>query len=101
MEKRKPSYDLAAFKSLCGDPQALKISLSAQLSAQRLGFDLEGVAAVVRTVERRMFYKSMTSFNDHTAWQDVYHVPVGNLVIYLKFTADVLSTFMVLSFKEK
>lgn len=48
-----------------------------------------------------MFYKSMTSFADHTAWQDVYHVPAGDMIIYLKFTMDTLVDFMVLSFKER
>jgi motility quorum-sensing regulator/GCU-specific mRNA interferase toxin len=80
----------------------LRITRTAQVSAQRLGFDLDDVAAVVRSINRRMFYKSMTSFTDHTAWQDVYHVPVeGGLIIYLKFTMDTLIDFLVLSFKEK
>jgi motility quorum-sensing regulator / GCU-specific mRNA interferase toxin len=75
--------------------------LTAQLSAQDLGFSLDDVAAVVRTMDRRMFHKSMTSFSDHRAWQDVYHVPARGLSIYLKFTADIVTEFIVLSFKEK
>lgn len=48
-----------------------------------------------------MFFKSMTSFGDHRQWQDVYHVPAGDLIVYLKFTDDLLTEFTVLSFKEK
>jgi len=51
---------------------------------------------------RQMFFKSMTSYRDHTLWQDVYHVPSSDrLTIYLKFTANVVTTFTVLSFKER
>jgi motility quorum-sensing regulator/GCU-specific mRNA interferase toxin len=48
-----------------------------------------------------MFYKSMTTFADHRVWQDVYHVPVGDLLLYMKFQADVVTEFTVMSFKEK
>jgi hypothetical protein len=34
-------------------------------------------------------------------WQDVYHVPYGGLVLYVKFVADVVTEFRLLSFKEK
>lgn len=101
MEKRKPSHDLERFKSVCGTVATLRITLTAQVSAQRLGYDLEGIARVVRSMNRRMFYKSMTSFADHTAWQDVYHVPADGRTIYLKFVDDVVSEFLVLSFKER
>jgi motility quorum-sensing regulator/GCU-specific mRNA interferase toxin len=49
-----------------------------------------------------MFYKSMTSYNNSRQWHDVYHVPAdGDLTIYLKFTDDVVTEFVVLSFKER
>jgi motility quorum-sensing regulator/GCU-specific mRNA interferase toxin len=34
-------------------------------------------------------------------WQDVYHVPARGLVLYVKFQADVVTEFTVMSFKEK
>jgi motility quorum-sensing regulator/GCU-specific mRNA interferase toxin len=43
----------------------------------------------------------MTSFADHRIWQDVYHVPSAVGVLYVKFTADVVMEFLLLSFKEK
>jgi motility quorum-sensing regulator/GCU-specific mRNA interferase toxin len=38
---------------------------------------------------------------DHRIWQDVYHVPSAVGVLYIKFTTDVLTDFLLLSFKEK
>jgi motility quorum-sensing regulator/GCU-specific mRNA interferase toxin len=43
----------------------------------------------------------MTSYADHRIWQDVYHVPSEQGTLYVKFTADVVTDFLLLSFKEK
>ncbi len=48
-----------------------------------------------------MFYKSMTTLADHRTWQDVYHVPADGLVLYMKFQADMVTEFRVMSFKER
>jgi motility quorum-sensing regulator/GCU-specific mRNA interferase toxin len=42
----------------------------------------------------------MTSVADHRIWQDVYHVPVDGIVLYVKFTTDAQG-YLVISFKEK
>ena len=42
----------------------------------------------------------MTSYADHRAWQDVYHVPSEAGPLYVKFTADAEKGFLLLSFKE-
>jgi motility quorum-sensing regulator/GCU-specific mRNA interferase toxin len=47
------------------------------------------------------FFKSMTSHADHRVWQDVYHVPSEMGTLYIKFTADAITCFLLLSFKEK
>ena len=52
-------------------------------------------------MDRRDFQKSMTSYADHRVWQDVYHVPSEVGELYVKFTADVVSEFLLMSFKEK
>ena len=59
------------------------------------------VTAVIQIMDRSQFYKSMTSYNNHREWQDVYHVPHDGLVLYVKFVADVVTDFRILSFKEK
>jgi motility quorum-sensing regulator/GCU-specific mRNA interferase toxin len=67
-----------------------------------VGFDRGGIAKVIKTIERHMFYKSMTTHADHRVWQDVYHVPVENgPTLYVKFQANVVTEFTVMSFKEK
>ncbi|WP_248448190.1 type II toxin-antitoxin system MqsR family toxin [Sinorhizobium meliloti] len=47
--------------------------------AAALGFDRAGVVETIAGIERRMFYKSMTTFADHRVWQDVYHVPARGM----------------------
>jgi motility quorum-sensing regulator / GCU-specific mRNA interferase toxin len=101
MEKRKPTYDLAAFKAAFDDADKLKVTGTALRSAAALGFGREEIVATIRAMRRQHFYKSMTSHPDHRIWQDVYHVPSEIGTIYLKFTADMVSEFLLLSFKEK
>jgi motility quorum-sensing regulator/GCU-specific mRNA interferase toxin len=102
LEKRKPTHDLERFKLVCGDADRLQMTATANRSAEQLGFYGPDVARLIRTVDRTMFYKSMTSYNNSRQWHDVYHVPAdGDLTIYLKFTDDVVTEFVVLSFKER
>lgn len=101
MEKRKPTYDLGAIKAVLGDTARLSMTTTALRDAAALGFDRGAVAAVMRSIDRAMFYKSMTAFSDHRIWQDVYHVPAGDLTLYVKVQADVVTAFVLLSFKEK
>ena len=101
MEKRKPTYDLAAFKAAFDDADKLNVTGTALRSAAALGFGREEIVATIRAMRRQHFYKSMTSHADHRIWQDVYHVPSEIGAIYLEFTADMVSEFLFLSFKEK
>jgi motility quorum-sensing regulator / GCU-specific mRNA interferase toxin len=73
-EKRKPTYDLEAFKTAFADVAGLNAT-TALKSAAALGFGRADIVATVQTMQRAHFYKSMTSYADHKAWQDVYHVP--------------------------
>lgn len=100
-EKRRPTHDLARFKQVCGDPDHLTITRTALNSALSLGFGRPEISATIRSMQRKHFYKSMTSFADQRQWQDVYHVPSPAGVLYVKFTDDVLTEFVLLSFKEK
>lgn len=49
------------------------------------GFDRGGIVETITSIDRSMFFKSMTTFADHRVWQDVYHAPAR----------------IVMSFKEK
>ncbi|TXL69367.1 type II toxin-antitoxin system MqsR family toxin [Vineibacter terrae] len=102
MDKFRPTYDLEAIKATLGSAETLAITTTALRSATELGFDRTDVVEVIQSIRRSMFHKSMTSYADHRVWQDVYHVPVDDdLVLYVKFQADVVTEFVVLSFKEK
>jgi motility quorum-sensing regulator/GCU-specific mRNA interferase toxin len=56
--------------------------------------------AVVASLTRRDFFKSMTTYADHLVWQDAYHAqtPVGKTA-YIKITLH--DTASVIQFKEK
>jgi len=101
MEKRRPTYDLDAIKMAMGSVETLAITTSALRDAVALGFDRSGITNVIGTMTRKMFVKSMTTFADHRVWQDVYYVPARELMLYVKFQADVVTEFTVMSFKEK
>jgi motility quorum-sensing regulator/GCU-specific mRNA interferase toxin len=58
------------------------------------------MVAVVLGLTAGDFYKSMTTYHDHTFWQDVYHArtPVGKTA-YIKATLQ--AGAVVIQFKEK
>lgn len=102
-EKSTPTYALESFKTAISSAEDLTecITFAAAKTALELGFGPVEVLATIRVMEREHFYKSMPSLGNATVWQDVYHVPYGGFVIYIKFRADVVTEFQLLSFKEK
>lgn len=101
MEKRRPTDDLDAIQQALGSAETLSITTSALRDALELGFDRHAVAGVVGSMDRGMFYKSMTTLADHRIWQDVSHVPSGALTLYVKVRATVVTQFTPISFKER
>lgn len=100
-EKRKPTYDLEAFKTAFSSVEKLAVTGTALRTAAALGFGRAEIVATIQSMQRENFYKSMTAYADHRLWQDVYHVPSSAGVLYVKFTADVITEFLLLSFKGK
>lgn len=101
MEKRRPTYDLSEIKTTLGSVESLAMTTSALRDATALGFDRYAIAETILGIDRRMFFKSMTTFADYHVWQDVYHVPARDHLLYVKFQADVVTEFKVMSFKDK
>ena len=101
VEKRKPTYDLEAFKTVFDSVEKLTITGKALRSAAALGFGRIEIVRTIQAMQRKHFYKSMTSYGNNQLWQDVYHVPSPVGVLYIKFTADAITEFLLLSFKEK
>ncbi len=101
MEKLKPTYDLRAIKRAFDRAENLSATTTALVSAAALGFDGTGITETIATITSKMFRKSMTTYADHRTWQDVYHVPAGDLVLYVKFQSGIMTEFTLVSFKEK
>ncbi len=70
-------------------------------SAGAIGFGDAEIIAVIRTMERIHFHKSMDSVNNPSLWQDVYHVPYGKYVLYIKYFWTEETGFRLMSSKEK
>ena len=100
-QKRKPTYDLDAFKTAFNSVERLAVTGTALRSAAALGFGRADIVATIQNMRREHFYKSMTAFAERRLWQDVYHVPSPAGMLYVKFTADAVTEFLLLSFKEK
>ncbi len=101
VEKKRPTFDLTAVRAVLGNVQTLAITRTALADAGTLGLDRAGVSQVVKSLERRMFYKSMTTYADSRVWQDVYHAQHDGVVLYVKVQADTVTEFRLMSFKEK
>jgi motility quorum-sensing regulator / GCU-specific mRNA interferase toxin len=98
--RRKPAHDLAAIKNKFRSVQALHVTGTALRTAFELGFGRQDIVDVIQSIERRHFFKSMTSYTDQRVWQDVYYVPYDEISLYVKFTSDAVTEFKLLSFKE-
>ena len=67
---------------------------------RNMGLTSAEMLAVIASLSRRAFYKSMTSYADHRVWQDVCHAATpARKDAYIKVT--VRSTAVVTQFKEK
>jgi motility quorum-sensing regulator/GCU-specific mRNA interferase toxin len=97
MEKRTPHNRLNEIKQLLLDGR-LRCTKAAAQGANALGFKTSDIAGVVSDLERKDFYKSMTSYGDHTIWQDVYRARTLRGQVYLKLS--VVDDVLVVSFKE-
>ena len=100
MEKKKPHYSLAQIKASFDTVRRLRITRTALQCAEGLGVTLEGIVSIIQSMSRGQFFRSMTSVANATVWQDVYHVPFGGSVLYVKLTTDAAG-YLVISFKEK
>ncbi len=99
-EKRRPTYALDTFIAWAqGD--GFEATGTALRTAAALGFTQSDMVGIIGTMIPGHFYKSMTSYANHKVWQDVYHVPSDEGPLYVKFQADVVTEFILLSFKEQ
>ena len=97
MEKRTPHCKLSVVKALV-EAGKVRATQSARLGATQLGLELSDMLAVVLALAPADFYKSMTTYADHTVWQDVYRPSTYAGDVYLKLT--VIDDLLIVSFKE-
>ena len=65
-----------------------------------MGLTSAEMLAVIASLSRRDFYKSMTTFSDHRVWQDVYHAATSvRKSAYIKITMR--DATPVIQFKER
>lgn len=101
MEKNTPHYNLIVIK---GDVMRLgraAFTRSAQRGGKDLGLSFKEVQEVVFGLHVSMLFKSMTTYDDHRVWQDVYHTRSHGREIYIKVTYRLDGGPPVISFKEK
>lgn len=60
---------------------------------------LPEMVAVVMALSTSDFYKSMTAYNDHSVWLDVYKTEYKGQMVYLKFEVTELETFEIVDGK--
>lgn len=101
MEKNTPHYELAVIKAEVRRLGRRAFTRSSAESGDLLGFSIREMQEIVYELQNRMLYKSMTSYDDHRVWQDVYHTHSQDLETYIKVTYRPAGGAPVISFKEK
>jgi motility quorum-sensing regulator / GCU-specific mRNA interferase toxin len=98
MEKGTPHVSLLRIRELALAGK-VRSTWSALNSAAALGLDFDNMLETLRTLKASDFYKSMTAYNNHRLWQDVYRPESGVGGLYVKLT--VTDEVLILSFKER
>lgn len=100
MEKRTPHYDLEQIQDAVVHLGAAAFTKTALDGGRSMGLTTGEMLAVIASLTRREFYKSMTTHLDHRIWQDVYHATTPfKKVAYIKVTMRAAAP--VIQFKEK
>lgn len=98
MEKHLPHYPLAEIQAQMVTVQAMNLTVSAISGFRAVGMAHADALAVVQSLTRRDFFKSMTTHADHRVWQDVFHGQWNGTALYIKFQRA--GEYFVVSFKE-
>ncbi len=98
MEKRIAHYSLKTIRELIARKKYV-VTLSARQSYIALGLEDDEVLAVIDDLKPIDLYKSMTSYNNHLLWHDVYHSSYKSIELYIKL--QVKEDAIIISFKER
>ncbi|MCX8985158.1 type II toxin-antitoxin system MqsR family toxin [Citrobacter portucalensis] len=98
MEKGTPHTRLHIVKELVKAGK-VKVVTTAYNTAAAIGFKSRAeMYAVILTLTPADFYKSMTAYNDHTSWHEVYRPTSNGQRLYIKFIVS--DGVLIVSFKE-
>jgi motility quorum-sensing regulator/GCU-specific mRNA interferase toxin len=98
MEKRTPPCPLIEVKRLASEGK-IELTRAALFGGTALGLNRDGIVDVVLALTMQDFYKSMTTYEDHKVWQDVYRPETAAGSVNLKLT--VAEDVLIVSFKER
>ena len=99
MEKKVPHYKLLLIQTQVRQKGVDAFTRTALDGGRDMGLNFEQIVTVVCELTGKQFFKSMTTFADHTIWQDVYHAPTRAGLAYIKFTLR--QGAVVIQFKRK
>lgn len=100
MEKSSAHYHLPSMQAEIAKRGIATFTKAARLGVLAMGLTEQEALAVLASLTRRNLYKSMTTYSDHTIWQDVYYAPCPNgKTAYIKLTQ--VADSIVIQFKEK
>lgn len=97
MEKRIAHYPLNRVKNLV-EEGCVRTTRTALEGAAKLDFNFNDMKEIIGNLEATDFYKSMTSNQNQSLWQDVYRYPAEVADIYIKI--QIVKDDVIISFKE-
>ena len=105
MEKHVPHYSLTDVQAKVAAAGIAAFTKTAIDGGRAMGLKSAEMLQVVLNLNRKNFYKSMTTYADSKVWQDVYHAEVetsiGPNTAYIKLTIFSDDKPPVVQFKEK
>ncbi|WP_421362967.1 type II toxin-antitoxin system MqsR family toxin [Agrobacterium rosae] len=99
MEKRLAHYDLKTIIAIVKQRRAGVFTKTAIDGGRRMDLTVGEMVDVIRGLNTKCLYKSMTTRNDNTVWQDVYHADTSAGRAYIKLTLRTNGA-LVIQFKE-
>lgn len=99
-EKRVPHYDLMEVRRIVARLGVRAFTKAALDGGRMMGLTTSEMLATIAGLSPKDFYKSMSSYADHTLWQDVYRaMTVNQKEAYIKLTLR--DHAPVIQFKER
>ena len=99
MEKRIPHYSLPEIHAQMLTERDMNLTITALAGIRSADMSPADALSVIKKLERKNFYKSMTTHGDSSIWQDVYHSRWKGIDLYIKFQRH--EEYFVISFKER